>query len=204
MDSSDTLFTNIGKLGDEYCRKYLNEWDKHTLEQNWWEALKFFFSKSFMRGRRDKLSNEYNLFAVEILNSYFEISKDDLDRSYYRLQAQTDEFDIGIILNFKRQNRISTKNSITHSDFFNEIAQRNPLIIQLISKRPMKIIWDNKACEKDVFLGNDADLMMVLDVLKYISSSEGRKNKDKSLVFGCTSRECIFSPILPSSHREEV
>lgn len=79
---------NIEKLGERYCKKYLDSWDKEKLQNNWWEALKFFFSHSFMRGRRDKLSNEYYNFTLKILEDYFSITNGNLEGAYEELKKK--------------------------------------------------------------------------------------------------------------------
>ena len=66
------IFTeNLEKLGKRYERKYLANWEKGKLETKSWQALKFFFSHSFMRGRRDELSAEYYEFTTTVLFNYF-------------------------------------------------------------------------------------------------------------------------------------
>jgi len=74
MKSYNKIMRNIEQLGERYCRKYLDSWNKEKLQNNWWEALKFFFSHSFMRGRRDELSNEYYYFTIGTLKDHFYIT----------------------------------------------------------------------------------------------------------------------------------
>ena len=89
---------NIEQLGERYCRKYLDPLDKEKLQDNWWEALKFFFDRSFMRGRRDKLSNEYYYFTFKTLEEPFSITKGNPNSSYERLKGQREYFDKESIL----------------------------------------------------------------------------------------------------------
>ena len=63
-----TIIRNIETLGDRYISKYLSYWQKEELDNNWWGALKFFFGHSFMRGRRDELSNESMLSHYKLNN----------------------------------------------------------------------------------------------------------------------------------------
>jgi hypothetical protein len=58
MNDRVTLLKNIELLGRIYCTRYL-DWDRDKLESDWFTALSFFFGNSFMRGRRDEMSNEY-------------------------------------------------------------------------------------------------------------------------------------------------
>jgi len=44
---------------------------KDQILQDWWEALKLFFNKSFYRGRRDEISGRFHRIALESLTSYF-------------------------------------------------------------------------------------------------------------------------------------
>ena len=74
---------NIEHFGERYCKKYLNIWDKDKLENNWWYSLEFFFSHSFMRGRRDVLSNEYHQFTTSTLKDYLSIDPMAINISYH-------------------------------------------------------------------------------------------------------------------------
>ncbi len=166
---------NIELLGERYCRKYLDFWNKERLQNNWWEALKFFFSHSFMRGRRDELSNEYYYFTIRTLEDYFSITNGNLDNSYEGLKEQKEHFDKECILTFKKDKNLGRGNSVKHEDFKKEVTERNPIIKLLIDPKKVEVEWNNKTYNKKIFLGNDEDVMMVLDVLKVISS-DNRKN----------------------------
>lgn len=166
---------NIERLGERYCRKYLDSWNKERLQNNWWEALKFFFNHSFMRGRRDELSNEYYYFTIRTLEDYFSITNRDLDNSYERLKEREEHFDKECILTFKKDKNLGKGNSVKHEHFKKEVAERNPIIKLLITPKEVEVEWGNKTYNKKIFLGNDEDVMMVLDVLKFISS-DNRKN----------------------------
>jgi len=170
MKSYNKTIRNIEWLGERYCRKYLDLWNKESLRENWWEALKFFFSHSFMRGRRDKLSSEYYYFTIKTLEDYFSISNQNLDRDYEKIKEQKEYFNKKCILKFKKEKNIGRGNSIKHRDFRNEIAEKNPIIKLLITPAKLEIKWDNETYNKKIFLGNDEDVMMVLDVLKFISN----------------------------------
>jgi len=170
----DKVMRNIQLLGEKYCRKYLGHWDKKTLQNNWWEALKFFFGHSFMRGRRDELSNEYYHFTIRTLEDYFSITNEELDSSYERLKKRKEYFHKECILTFKKDKNIGRGNSIKHKGFMKEVAEKNPIAKLLITPKEVKVKWDNKTYNKEFFLGNNEDVMMVLDVLKFISKD--RKN----------------------------
>ena len=166
---------NIGRLGERYCRRYLNRVSGEKLQNSWWEALKFFFGHSFMRGRRDELSNEYNYFTIRTLEDHFSITNGNLDSSYERLKEQKEHFDKECILKFKKDKHIGRGNSIKHEDFRKEVAEKNPIVKLLVTPKDVEVEWDNETYNKKIFLGNDEDVMMVLDVLKFISSDD-RKN----------------------------
>lgn len=166
---------NIEHFGERYCKKYLDNWNKERLKNNWWEALKFFFSHSFMRGRRDELSNEYYHFTIKALEDYFAITNENSEESYKRLKEQKDHFDKEHILKFKKDKNIGRGNSIKHKDFKKDVVEKNSIVNLLITKKKVQVKWDNETYWKKIFLGNDADVMMVLDVLKFISDDE-KKN----------------------------
>ena len=186
MKSDDNLMKNIEQLGERYCRKYLDSWDKEKLQNNWWEALKFFFSHSFMRGRRDELSNEYYYFTIETLEGHFRITNENLDNSYNEVKKLKEHFNKECILTFKRDKNLGRGNSIRHGDFQNEVAGQNPIINLLITRKEVEVEWDNNTYTTEISLGNDEDVMMVLDVLKFISSDD-KKNIYKYLKDTITS-----------------
>ena len=166
---------NVEQLGERYYRKYLDLWNKERLRNNWWEALQFFFSHSFMRGRRDELSNEYYYFTIRTLEDYFPITTENVDKSYEILKEQKEHFDKECILKFKKDKNIGRGNSIKHQDFRKEVVEKNPIVKLLITPKEVEVKWDNKTYNKKFFLGNDEDIMMVLDVLKFISDDD-KKN----------------------------
>jgi len=173
------IIKNIERLGERYCQKYLNDenCNKQNLEKNWWEALKFFFSRSFMRGRKDKLSNEYYCFTVEVLKEAFGINEN-FNESYKILKKHEQYFGKQRVLNFKQREGIGRENVLNNrhkKGFKKEVAKNNRIVELLIEPRKIWIEWKDEEYEKEVSLGNDEDVMMVLDVLKFISD-DGRKN----------------------------
>lgn len=128
-----------------------------------------------MRGRRDKLSNEYYCFTIRVLQEHFSINSETLDDSYKRIKQAKEFFDKHIILNFKKSRNLGRKNSVKHPDFKNEVASKNFIINLLITPKEIKVKWNNEVYAKKIFLGNEADIMMVLDVLKLISQ-DNKKN----------------------------
>ncbi len=66
----NNVLQGIETLGDKYIEKHLSKWKNKQLHKSWWEALNFFFSHSFMRGRRDSLSVKYCEFTIETLEDF--------------------------------------------------------------------------------------------------------------------------------------
>lgn len=167
---------NIERLGERYCQKYLNDenCNKQNLEKNWWEALKFFFSRSFMRGRRDELSTEYCCFTIETLRNLFDDGTG--NPAYEKLKEKKCYFKKECILNFReiKETRNALKKDFAN-DFKSKVAGKNQIVKLLTTKKMTQIQSDNKTYNKKLCLGNDEDVMMVLDVLKFISN-DGRKN----------------------------
>lgn len=62
----------IGEFGRRYSREYLQDdlQDKEIIKKDWYRGLKFFFGKSFYRGRRDEISKVFELRAIESLEKY--------------------------------------------------------------------------------------------------------------------------------------
>jgi len=176
MNNKEILINNIERLGERYCKKYLDIWGKYKLENNWWTALDFFFGHSFMRGRRDELSNEYHQFTILVLADIFKINSTDLNKSYNNLKDRETFFEIDSILNFKIRKNLANRNSLSHPDFETEISSKNPIIKSLLIKRKIKVKWNDTTYDKVIHLGNDQDILMVLDVLSFIVSDKERMN----------------------------
>ena len=172
MKSHNNLIKNIERLGERYCRRYLDYWNNKRLQDDWWEALKFFFNHSFPRGRRDELSNEYYYFTIRALESYFSFSNQKMDRFYEKFKEQKRYFNKECILEFKKEKNIGRGNSIKNEDFRKEVAEKNPIIELLITRKKIEVKWERETYNKNLFLGNDEDIMMVLDVLKFISDDK--------------------------------
>jgi len=176
MNDNRKIIKIIERLGEKYCKEYLDIWDKDKLKKNWWCALDFFFNHSFMRGRRDELSNEYHQFTISALENYFSIKSLALDISFKKLKKHKKFFDKEVILDFKRRKDILSNNSVRDADFEKEVAVKNPIINALLNKKKIEIKWDNGCYNKKIRLGNDKDIMMVLDVLNFITSDNRHMN----------------------------
>lgn len=77
MNSISQKIKVIADFGKKYQEKYLfNEKQKtdlqNSLEKNWYETLKFFFTKSFMRGRKANISINFMNKAIKVLDKFFE------------------------------------------------------------------------------------------------------------------------------------
>ena len=172
------VFENIERLGDKYIEKHLSEYldAGMVLETNWWDALVFFFGHSFMRGRRDELSNEYQCFTIEVLKDYLSISEGKWDKSFQALKENNHYLDSKIISSFKKKYKLGNQNAVKDPRFDIEVKNRNPLVKLLTTKRRVKVTWgEDYEYTKDVLLGNDKDIMMVLDTLRFVVDND-RKN----------------------------
>jgi len=129
-----------------------------------------------MRGRRDKLSNEYHLFTISVLEEYFSIKTQNLVQAYNYLKSQKRLFDKNMILNFKEKKNIQFCNSIKDKDFDMKISLKNPLIKTLLIQKEIEVKWEGTSYRKKIHLGNDKDIMMVLDVLNFVSSENKKMN----------------------------
>jgi hypothetical protein len=176
MQKENLIMKNIEILGDKYVSRYLAVWKEEELINDWWEALKFFFSHSFMRGRRDELSNEYYCFAVQTLQEYLFVKENDPETAYRELAQRKEYLTSKVIREFKNQRKMGKGNSLKHSDFKQEIAETNPLIKKLITPNEVEVKTEEKTYRKKLSLGNDEDLMMVLEVLNFVISDPDHKN----------------------------
>lgn len=91
------------------------------------------------------------------------------------LKKKEGYFNKEFILEFKKENNIGRGNSVKHQDFKKEIVEKNPIIERLTTPEKLKVEWNNKTYNKKILLVNDEDIMMVLDVLKFISD-DNKKN----------------------------
>ena len=159
-----TISQNLELFGNRYKSENLNI-DVNQLNLNSFEALKFFLGHSFMRGRRDELSNKYFEFTIEVLSNYFtNINDNNSDNISEELKIAKERnlFDTSKI----KQLKSGRSNSIKHEYFENQIKKENPLINILTTESKTK-----KIC-----LQNDADLLMVLDTLDFMASSKEKSN----------------------------
>ena len=161
---------NLEFLGRQYESEHLTIWKDINLNLNSWEALKFFFSHSFMRGRRDELSVKYYEFTIKVLSDYFDtINVKNSNTLFKQLKIAKDKnlFNTDSIKVLKN----GKSNSIKHPDFEKKIKQKNSLINSLTTKSKIEIEFP-----KNIFLQNDADLLMVLDTLNFMSISSDKTN----------------------------
>jgi len=169
------MIRTIESFGERYYDRYLLRWDKNVLETNWWEALKFFLSHSFMRGRRDELSNEYYHFTLDVLKRRFvESGESELAAGSEELERSSPLFNKQVILDFKSRHKLGRKNSLRDRSFELEVLQINNLVKELATPRKVLVNWDEGSYEKKIHLGNDEDIMMVLDVLSFIADQDRR------------------------------
>jgi len=189
-------FELIAIFGTKYKENYLNQWDKDLIENNWWYALQFFFSHAFMRGRRDELSNEYYWFAIESLRVFLSLNPNSLLKASNVLFNNKVCYDKSIILDFKKRHNLGRKNSLKHEMFEREVSSKNSLISLLTTKRKVDVIWNSDTYQKDVYLGNEEDVMLVLDTLNLISQDPSPRNVILWL------KKLIVSEGIPKAYQE--
>lgn len=169
MQNNSILFKNIEVLGDKYIQKILFKFDKQKLECDWWEALKFFFWHSFMRGRRDELSGRYEKYAIDRINKYFNIASD-VANGYSKVALNENR------KYYKDADKIK-KMSIKENTEFWELVDKNPIVKMLVDESK-KSETENNENKKEISLAltNPGDIVMVLKVLDFITESESKKN----------------------------
>lgn len=172
MGNNDLVLANLQKLGDDYIARYLRSEDRDLLLSDWWEGLKFFFHRSFMRGRRDKLSYKYLYFTYEILNDYFEI-KANSENAYSRMCNERSYFDIAPLIELKKK---AKNKKIQGFAEFQDLASKNKIVSLLITPKEVKVPWQAETLSETVKLDNHIDIMMVLDVLDFITAGPEHKN----------------------------
>jgi len=200
------LLNNIIKLGDLYCdgEEFLGQWKGKDLENDWWEALKFFLNHSFMKGRRDSLSLDYYYFTCEVIEEKYGI-KEDKEAAYSKIREDSINGYFNyekIVKGFKKEKKLDLRNNILLNtndkennnkgkksdiekqklkieinDEFKKKYKDYTIIKELTKDRKIKDPSRIGKHRRDGFeysLENDKDLCMVLDVLKFISR-EGRQ-----------------------------
>lgn len=68
----------VATYGDKYKQKYLISEDKEKLCSDWFEALRFFFDRSFMGGRLNDVSTKFEKRALTVIESW----KNTLEKSW--------------------------------------------------------------------------------------------------------------------------
>ncbi len=176
MKKNTILTQNLEMLGERYKSEYLTVWEKSELETNSWAALKFFFSHSFMRGRRDELSVEYYEFTIKVLYDYFQIKPVKNSNELFKCLKTAKDNNLFNTDNIKELKH-GKSNLIKHPDFEKRIKKENPLINILTTKTKIEIEFPKgNSYTKNICLQNGTDLLMVLDTLNFMSISSDKTN----------------------------
>jgi len=183
MDNT-LLGKNLEFFGREYKKTHLKEFSHDALSKNGILAFKFFLKRAFVRGRRDKLSHDYFNFTWEILKERYNFSEsDEKDKNNkkwdeifkkikenYELIEGDKSFDKKGIKLLKEGNKNILKRDDNNEGFvnkkFEKLYKTNELIQSLTTK--------NSKIGREI--NNGSDLLMILDVLKFISENEERAN----------------------------
>lgn len=175
MNNNFLVFKNLEFFGEKYRERYLNNPRPETLMNNWWEALKFFFMRSFVRGRADKLSLLYYSFVERTLQELFSISNSNLEDSFNDLKKYAVYFDKTDLYKIK-QDKIMRGKQLLNSEEAKRIINTNPFIKELSTQRKISAELNGIKYENIARLDNEYDIFMVLDVLKFITSDDDKKN----------------------------
>ncbi|MHC1567862.1 MAG: hypothetical protein ACXQT5_03075 [Candidatus Syntropharchaeia archaeon] len=85
-------------------------------------GTKILFGHSFMRGRRNRLSNEYYHFTIKALECYFAVTSENLEESYKRLKKQKKYFD-----KESRRTKYREREKYQRQGFQEGCGKKNPL-----------------------------------------------------------------------------
>jgi len=66
----------IAYYGEVYKGRFLSDVHGEALRRDWYEALKFFFSKAFFQGRQDEISSRFFRNTVEFLDGLMKWQRD--------------------------------------------------------------------------------------------------------------------------------
>jgi hypothetical protein len=169
------LLENVEALGKRFRAEHLDGWKSAIpdLEADWFLALHFLFERTFMRGRRDELSNVFLSFTIERLRDHFRPSSD-LDEAYRLLLRHYKQGHLNgdDILAFKKQlGSLGKKGCIKQPAFQTEIADFNPIVNLLTTTHEVTVTWPTRY-QKETRLSNDKDLLMVLGILNLVCQAD--------------------------------
>lgn len=170
-----SILSNLDKLGQKYVENLATSVDP---AKNWWNGLEFFFDKVFNRGRNDKLSKKYMTFTKITLKNRYKIDLLSPKESYSLLLKDYKQgfLDKNIIIQFKKKHNLGMhKNCIKVEGFKSEVKNKNLLIDDLTTIKNITVdyrVFGGKEKEEFVTLGNDRDIIMVLDTLKFVSTKK--------------------------------
>jgi len=168
------LFDNLNYFGCKYKQEFLiNKFELKRLENNPWEGFKFIFNYTFLRGRKDKLSSMYSGFSIDRITEYFNLNSNNEDNILEYIKNHKDEFDYKLIYNLKNNKKKNYRND----PIFDIKTNENGFIKKLAEEIEVKDVRKGKN-KKIIKLGNDKDIMMVLDFFKKISCIEFNGNKN--------------------------
>ncbi|MCL5432587.1 MAG: hypothetical protein M1524_00525 [Patescibacteria group bacterium] len=165
------LVRKIATYSKDY-KDYLETWDKNKLLNDWSYGLKFFFNKTFYRGRSDRLSLLFEKRACTVLDKI--IGK---DRSYEKLSKNLEDIDKklkeNLVNNFADRKMIYS--TIT---FLSKIPDRNIINYSLdrIQKGQINDLFGQ--LDEISFVGDKLitfyfrDIDYIFKIKKYLSEKE--------------------------------
>ena len=156
-DKQKFIMENIEYCGEEYFKcfpkksvlasgYYSLDDLKKELNNNWWESFKYLLHHAFMRGRKDKLSEQYYEFAVNELEKCF------ID-SYEIFQKHENDYKV----------ELPIKNKKDYNYIIKKLESKNE-IVAILNR-------DNKGSKS---LNNYKDIILVLEILNFVSNVKNK------------------------------
>ncbi|MEM3264939.1 MAG: hypothetical protein QXH07_03180 [Thermoplasmata archaeon] len=152
----DKIFKALAEFGKKYQDRYLysqceKEKLKTLLTTDWYEALKFFFDRSFMRGRRDELSNTFLERTLNVLNGFFkEIKIEELGQNQVWKENLLDKLEKAGV-----NNKTDRKMVVSNIDFIIKIDGNNLInyTLEKIDNHKIQEIYNELYNEPDGICG---------------------------------------------------
>jgi hypothetical protein len=67
QDEQSERIRRVASFADEYIRGLRSSWHPALLRTSWWDALRFWFGRSFYQGRLDKVSVMFERRALSVI-----------------------------------------------------------------------------------------------------------------------------------------
>jgi hypothetical protein len=183
------LISNLAHFGEVAFTEYWKTISVEHLEKSWWNALLFAFDHVFFQGRRDALSQRYRNHAVAALQNKLDLPIDhqpsdpELDHAYAALgKALPTEEQIKTYVQKKKTSKKEDRCKRAETGLGNRTSLLEELTPHfgshtLGTKRERDALGDRLPLNKP------ADLLMLLGLLRFVTSDADHKN-----IFGFVAR----------------